>query len=259
MTYRIKVPPRTLPTDEAHLISGLEHWMLGLHKYRWAILVGCALLVVVGAGIWGVLWYDGQNAAKAQDLEREATRHLFTRLSNDPKKIELNVKEAVTLYKQVVEEYPRTPSAPLALFGMGNALLQSKEIDSAIESYKRFITTYGSNVQLLGLVQQKLAYAYLVKGDIDQAAKAYAAVLDIQGSLNRDYALFELAKLEENRSRSDEALKQYQELLTSYKDSPLASEAAMRIKVLEAIKNPAPAPSVTVTPSSPATSKPSKP
>ena len=30
MTYKIKVPPRTLPVDQAHLVSGLEHWFFGL-------------------------------------------------------------------------------------------------------------------------------------------------------------------------------------------------------------------------------------
>ena len=266
MSYRIKVPPRTLPVDEAHLVSGLEHWVLGLSKYRWPLVIGVLLLVVMGAVIWGVLWYDSENASKAQELEREATRHLFARPSNDPTKGASNVKEAVTIYRRVVEEYPRTPSAPLAMFSLGNALLQSNEVDAALETYKRFTATYGANVSLLGLVQQKIGYAYLLKGDLDQAAKAYAAVLDITGSTNRDHALFELARLEESRSRSDEALKRYQDLISTYKDSPLAGEAAMRVKVLEALKTPvaAPAASAPTSPTAPASqpaasSKPAKP
>lgn len=259
MTYRIKVPPRTLPVDEAHLVSGLEHWVFGLSRYRWPLLVGFFLLILMGAGIWGVLWYDGQNASKAQELEREATRHLFARMGSDPQKADTNLKEAITLYKRVVDEFPRTPSAPLALFSLGNAYAQSNQLDAAIEAYQRFTSTYASNVSLLGLVQQKLGYAYLLKGNVEQAAKAYAAVLDVAGATNRDYALFELGKLEENRSRSDEALKRYQDLMSTYKDSPLVSEAAMRVKVLEALKTSAPAPSAAAAPtSSPAapTSKP---
>ncbi len=260
MSYRIKVPPRTLPVDEAHLISGLEHWVLGLSKYRWPLVIGVVLLVMMGAVVWGVLWYDGQNASKAQELEREATRHMFAQPSNDPKKAESNLKEAIIIYRRVVEDYPRTPSAPLAMFSLGNALLQSNELDAAIETYKRFIASYGSNVSLLGLVQQKMGYAYLLKGEIDQAAKAYAAVIDVAGSTNRDYALFELGRLEENRARSDEALKRYQDLISTYKDSPLAGEAAMRVKVLEALKTPSPAPSAAAPTSSAApVSQPAKP
>jgi outer membrane protein assembly factor BamD (BamD/ComL family) len=258
MTYRIKVPPRTLPVDEAHLVSGLEHWMLGLANYRWSILVGVVLLLLMGGGIWGVFWYDAQNASKAQDLEREATIHLFARPINDPQKAAANLKEAIVLYKRVVDEYPRTPTAPLAQFSLGNAYLQSNDLASAIEVYNRFISTYGSNVALLGLVHQKLGYSYLLKGDLDQAAKAYSTILEIPGAMNKDYALFEVARLEENRSKPDEALKHFQDLMKTYPNSPLASEAAMRVKVIEAKKTLDPSPAAaTPAPSNP--SKPSKP
>jgi tetratricopeptide (TPR) repeat protein len=200
-------------------------------------LVGFALLVLAGVIVWGVLWYDTQTASKAQDLEREATLHYLTRPADDRKKADANLKEAIALYKKVVEEYTRTPTAPLALFSLGNALLQANELDAAIEAYKRFVLMYGSNVPLLGLVHQKLGYAYLLKGDRDQAAKAYSTVLEIPGSLNRDHALFELARLEESQSRPEGALAHYQDLMKTYPNSPFASEAAIRVKVLEVKKS----------------------
>jgi tetratricopeptide (TPR) repeat protein len=250
MTYRIKVPPRSLPVDEAHLVSGLEHWVYGLKEYRRPLLVGLLLLILAGGIVGGVLWYDAQTATKAQDLEREATLHYLTRPSDDPKKADTNLKEAIALYKKVVEEYPRTPAAPVALFNLGNAYLQANEVDAAIEAYKRFVLLYASNVSLLGLVQQKLGYAYLLKGDRDQAAKAYSTVLEIPGSLNRDHALFELARLEESQSRPEGALAHYQDLMKNYPNSPFSSEAAIRVKALE-VKKPTeatPAPSSAGTP-----------
>ncbi len=255
MTYRIKVPPRTLPVGEEQLVSGLEHWVIGLRSYRWSLLAGFVLLLVMGIGLWGLFWYEDQNASKAQELEREATLLLFTRPTNDSQKTASNLKEAIALYTRVLDEYPRTPTAPLVQFSLGNAFLQSNDVDSAIDAYKRFTSTYGSNTSLLGLVYQKLGYAYLLKGDRDQASKAYASILDMSGAMNRDYALFEIARLEENGSKSDEALKHYQELMKTYPKSPLTSEAAVRVKVIEAKKNPEPAPAATA----PAASTPSKP
>jgi outer membrane protein assembly factor BamD (BamD/ComL family) len=237
MTYRIKVPPRSLPVDEAHLVSSLEDKLTGLKEYRWPLLVGCALLVLVGAGVWAVLWYDSQAASKAGDIEREATRHYLTRPANDPQKTELNLKEAIVLYTKIVDEYPRTPSAPLALFGLGNALVETNQLDSAIAAYTRFLSNYSSNAPLAGLVQQKLAYAYLAKGDRDQAEKSYLAILDSPGSINRDQAMYELARLEESQSRSEGALKRYQDLMKTYPNSPFASEAAIREKILDARKS----------------------
>ena len=237
MTYRIKVPPRSLPTDEAHLVSSLEHKLVDLQQYRWSILVGLLLLIIVGGIVGAVLWYDDQNNSKAQDLEREATLHYLTRPANDPKKVDLNLKEAITLYKRVADEYPRTPSAPLALFGLGNALVETNQVDAAIEAYQRVLSTYSANMSLAGLVHQKLGYAYLLKGDREQAGKSYAAILNNPAFLNRDQALFELARLDESQNRSDEALKRYQELIKTYPNSPFASEAALREKILDARKS----------------------
>lgn len=255
MTYRIKVPPRSLPVDEAHLVSGLEHWLVGLKEYRRPILVGFSLVVLAAGIVGGVLWYDAQTASKAQDLEREATLHYLTRPTDDPKKADANLKEAIALYKKVVEEYPRTPTAPLALYNLGNALLQANEVDAAIEAYKRFVLMYGSNGSLLGLVHQKLGYAYLLKGDRDQAAKAYSTVLEIPGSLNRDHALFELARLEESQSRPEGALAHYQDLMKNYPNSPFSSEAAVRVKVLEVKKSPETPPAESVAPATPSAPK----
>jgi len=254
MTYRIKVPPRSLPVDEAHLVSSLEHKLVDLQRYRWSLLVGLLLLIVVGGIVGAVLWYDEQTAVKAQDLEREATLHYLTRPANDPKKVEINLKEAITLYKRVVDEYPRTPSAPLALFGLGNALIENNQVDGAIEAYQRLLSTYSANTSLTSLAQQKLGYAYLLKGDREQAGKSYAAILNNPAFLNRDQALFELARLDESQNRSDEALKRYQDLIKTYPNSPFASEAALREKILDARKSmdtaPTPAPAQT-SPSTP--------
>lgn len=254
MTYRIKVPPRSLPVDEAHMLSGLEHWLFGLKEYRRPLLVGFGLLIVAAGIVGGVLWYDVQTAAKSQDLEREATLHYLTRPADDPKKADTNLKEAIALYKKVVEEYPRTPTAPVALFNLGNAYLQANEVDAAIDAYKRFILMYGSNASLLGLVHQKLGYAYLLKGDRDQAAKAYSTILEIPGSLNRDHALFELARLEESQSRPEGALAHYQDLMKNYPNSPFTNEAAIRVKALEVKKSSDANPTVAPVPASTAPS-----
>jgi len=252
MTYRIKVPPRSLPVDEAHLLSGLERFVLSLRDYRRPLLVGMTMLLLAGGTVGAVLWYDAQTARKAQDLEREATLHYLTRPTDDPKKADSNLKEAIALYKRVTDEYPRTPAGPLALFHLGNSLVQANELDSAIEAYKRFVVMYSSQVALLGLVQQKLGYVYLLKGDRDQAAKAYAAVLQIPGALNRDHALYELARLEESQSRPEAALAYYNDLVKAYPNSPLANEAAVRMKALD-VKKPSDVPSPPVAPAPPNT------
>jgi tetratricopeptide (TPR) repeat protein len=241
MTYRIKVPAKTLPVDEAHLLSGLEHVLLRLQDYRRPLLVGLGVFLLAGAVMGGVLWVDRQAVQKAQELEREAMLHVLA-ATNSPQKAEASLKQAIATYRQIVDQYPRTPTAPLALFQAGNALVLANDPGGAIEAYQRFIALYGSNPGFAGLVQQRLAYAYLLKGDREQAVKALTSILEMPGALNRDQALFELARLEESQSRPEGALAHYQELIKTHPNSPFASEAMIRTKILDVKKTPDPAP-----------------
>ena len=88
-------------------------------------------------------------------------------------------------YREVIEQYPRTPTAPLAMYHLGNAQAQANDLPAAIETYQRFMLLYGSHSALAGLVQQRLAYSYLLKGDRDQAAKAFAAIVERPGPCSR--------------------------------------------------------------------------
>ncbi len=237
MSYRIKVPARTLPADEAHLLSGLEHQLHRLQDYRRPLLVGLGVLVLAAGVVAGVFWVDRQASQKAQELEREATRFLMARSTGDPKNADNLLKQAIAQYRQILDQYPRTPTAAMALFHLGNALVQANDLPGAIETYQRFTLLYGDNAQLAALAQQRLAYTYLLKGDRDQAAKAFTSILNSPGALNKDQALFELARLEEAQSRPEGALAHYQELIKTYPNSPYTSEATIRTKVMDVKKS----------------------
>ena len=251
MSYRIKVPVKTLQVDEAHLLSGLEHQLHRLQEYRRPLLVGLAVLLLAAVAVGGVFWMDRQASEKAQELDQEASRLLMARSIGDPKNAENLLNQAMGKYREIVERYPRTAAAPLALFHLGNAQVMANDLPAAIDSYQRFMLQYGGNPALGALVQQRLAYAYLSKGDREQAAKAFTAIVNNQWALLKDQALFELARLEETQSRPEGALAHYQTLIKTYPSSPFTSEATIRTKVLDVkSKETAPPP-----PSPPAPSK----
>jgi outer membrane protein assembly factor BamD (BamD/ComL family) len=233
MSYHIKVSAKTLPVDEAHMLSSLDHTLHQLQNYRRPLLVGLGVVLLAAAVVGGVFYVDRQSSQKAQELEREAIRFLTDPAVNDPQKVDQALKEAIARYRQVVDQYPRTPTAPLALYHLGNTLVQANDVNAAIEAYQRYMAFYGSNPSMVGLVQQRLAYAYLLKGERDQAVKALTAILETPGTLNRDQALFELARLEESQSRPEGALAHYQELIKTYPNSPFTSEATIRTKVMD--------------------------
>lgn len=251
MTYRIKVPAKTLQVDEAHFLSGLEHQLHRLQEYRRPLLVGFAVLLLAAGVVAGVFWMDRHASEKAQELDREATRLLMARSTGDPKNADTLLNQAIAKYREIVEQYPRTAVAPMAMFHLGNVQAQANDLPAAIDTYQRFLLLYGSNPALAGLVQQRLAYAYLLKGDRDQAAKAFTAIVEGSGSMLKDQALFELARLEESQSRPEGAMAHYQELIKTYPSSPFTSEATIRTKVLDVKSKETPAPPAPTTPSSP--------
>ncbi|WP_447974353.1 tetratricopeptide repeat protein [Nitrospira sp. Kam-Ns4a] len=241
MPYKIKIESKRAPVDEADLLSGAERFLFWVEQNRKAVLVGLAVFLLVVAGIAGVIWYDLRNAERAAELSAQATRLYLDRPLDQPAKASDNLKQAIALYRQIVEQFPRSPSAPIALFELGNALMQANDVTGALEAYRKFIAAYGANKTLLGLVYQRMGYAHLVNGDREQALKAFTAVLEVPGAVNKDQALFELGKLEEAMDRPEGALARYQDLMKSYPNSPFAGEASVRLKALEAKKGPAPA------------------
>lgn len=233
MTYRIRIPSKSIPTDEAHLLSGLERVRLTLQQRSRQILIGLGVLVIAAVIVGVVVWLDHRNAQKAVELEQEATRLYLDRPLDKPQQADHNLKQAITLYRQLLDLYPRSSSAPLALFQLGNALVQGNDIAGAIEAYQKYIAMYNENKPLLGMVLQRLGYAYLIKGDREAATKAFVTALDMPGSLNKDQVLYELGKIEEAQSRPEGALARYQDLTKTYPNSPFAGEATVRAKALE--------------------------
>ena len=237
MSYRIKVPAKTLPVDEAHMLSWLDHTVHSSQGYLRPLLISLGVVILAAAVVGGVFYVDHQAAQKAQDLEREAMRFLTAPSASDPQKPDQALKEAIAKYRQIVDQYPRTATAPLALYHLGNTLVQTNDQSGAIEAYQRFLASYSSNLSMAGLVQQRLAYLYLLKGDRDQAVKALTGILETPGTLNRDQALYELARLEESQSRPEAALARYQELIKTYPNSPFTSEATIRTKIMDVKKS----------------------
>lgn len=257
MSYRIKVPPKNQPLDADQVRTGMERLVDSLADYRRGILMGVTVLFLAVAILLGLGWYDHRKAEAALELERQAARLYLDRPTENQAKADANLKLAVDLYRQIVEDYPRTPVAPLALYSLGNAQVQYNDIGGAVESYERFIANYGTNKTLLGLVYQRLGYAYLLKGDREQAAKALSAALEVPGALNKDHVLFELGKIEEAQSRPEGALARYQDLAKRYPNSPFTSEAVVRMKALEVKKSPAEAePAESTAPREPAPASP---
>jgi len=238
MAYRIRHDIKTIPADEAHLLSWMEHFLIWLEQNRRSVLAGVLVAVGALAAVGVALWYDARQEADAAAVYRQAMQLVLDRPADNPAKAGESLKQAIGLYRRLIEEYPRSRSAQIGLFHLGNALVQINNVKGGIEAYSKYVATHGTNKLMLGLVYQRLAYAHLLNGDREAAVKAFLNVVGLPGTLNKDHVLFELGKLEESLSRPEGALAHYQNLVDVFPNSPFAGEATVRMKALEAKKTP---------------------
>src|SRR5579884_2585395 len=165
MSYRIRIQTKVTSPDEAQLLSGMERLGLFLQQHIRQVAIVLGVVVVAAAIVGVVLWLDHRNAERALELEHQATQLYLDRPVDKPQQADQNLKQAIVLYRQLLDQYPRTPSAQLALFQLGNALVQANELGAAIEAYQKYLTVYRDNPMMLGLVLQRLGYAQLLKDD----------------------------------------------------------------------------------------------
>ena len=151
------------------------------------------------------------------------------------------VQKAIETFRKILTDFPSSSVAPQAAYLLGNVLSERKDWDGAIKAYQDFLARYGANRLLVPLVYQRMAYAQLAQGKLDEAEKTFTAIVQMPSTPNKDHALYELGKINELLNQPEGALAYYQQIVKDHPSSPFATEASVRIKTLDARKAVAPA------------------
>ncbi len=233
MSYKIRDANRSLSPGHPELLSRSERMWLFAEQHRTAVIIGVLLICFAAIAIGGIFWFQHQQEQEALVLEHKASQLYLDRSLDDPDQAKNNLDKAITLYQQIVDEYPRTSSAEVAWYFLGNARTEQENYSEAIKAYENYVSSFQTNPTLLGLVYQRLGAAYILNGQRQKGLEAYNHALNVQGALNKDQVLFELAKLEEDADNTEQALTYYKRLQDQYPASPYVNEATMRIRLLE--------------------------
>jgi tetratricopeptide (TPR) repeat protein len=234
MAYRIKdASPKSGMIDEAEFLSRKDRVLLFVEQNRIAILVGIVLTVVVAVALGGLDWLERLDSEQVLLLEGKALLLYYDRPTDKPEQTQENLGKAADLYRQILDQYPRTSSARRSLFFLGNTLMEQNDLQGAIDIYQQFIEQYPDDEILLGFVYQRLGYAHLLNGNQDLAYTTFSKALDLPHAINKDQVLYEFAKLEEADENTQEALNHYKQLMAQYPNSPFFNEASLRVKILE--------------------------
>jgi tetratricopeptide (TPR) repeat protein len=214
-------------------------------SHRKHLLLMAGLLIMVGAIVVGVFWYQIKQEQWAAALEFEAASYYHqpvTTLSEEegaqPLREE-NLRKAIDQYREVVTRYPRTKSAALSQYYLGNSYLELGDHEQAIAAYQAFIRQYSHSSSLVNLVRQRLAYAYLGQGDLEAAKRAFEDVIALEGALNKDQALYELGRLYEGEGKKEEAIQRYQAIVDNQPGTIFTAEARVRLRDLGVIETEA--------------------
>ncbi|TAL10247.1 MAG: tetratricopeptide repeat protein [Nitrospirae bacterium] len=253
--FKIKKTRKESPTDPAHLVDSVgQATRQARENFRW-LLAGVAVAIIAGAAVGGFLWMRQQDERAAADLLHEATLNVTERSfmgGPPPVRQPEELKKAAAVLQQILTEFPRSAVAPQAAYLLGNVRGDLKDWEGAVREYQEFLARYGTHRALVPLVYQRLAYAQLAQGKVEEAEKTLTAVTKITGAPNKDQALFELGKIDEILKRPEGALAHYQEIVKDHPSSPFAAEASVRIKTLDARKASVPPAEPAASPAAPA-------
>ena len=89
------------------------------------------------------------------------------------------------MFQDILDQYPGTPSAKVSSFLLGNSLMDGENYQGAIDAYTALIQEHRQDPILVGLVQQRLALAHLLKGNREAAESAFNAVLENAQALTK--------------------------------------------------------------------------
>ncbi|MEW6603045.1 MAG: tetratricopeptide repeat protein, partial [Nitrospirota bacterium] len=134
------------------------------------------------------------------------------------------------LYKKSVD----TKMTPTALFYTGNCYYNLNDYDNAIKEYERFTGKFSSDKQILPLVYQKMAAAYLKINQKEKAINALAKLAGIDDGIFKDTAAVIEARMYDESGDKEKALAKYKEIITKYPTSPWSTEASARLAAEEA-------------------------
>lgn len=234
--YKIKKERKAITPNPAQIVGSLEHAATKARENLTGLVVGIVLAVVIAVAVAGYFWMRQQQDRAAEDLLHQGMRTFAERPVGQQ---QTEFQKAIEVFRKVAAEYPRTAAAPQAVYMLGNALSELHDWEGAARAYQDFLSRYGDRQILAPLVYQRLGYAYLAQGKVDEAEKTFSTILKLEGAPNRDHALYELAQLIE-LTRPKEALARYQDLIKQFPQSPYAQEAAVRVKTLEARESATP-------------------
>jgi predicted negative regulator of RcsB-dependent stress response len=201
-------------------------------RYKKEVMAVLVLALLGVAAFGGYRLYSDQQANKAAELLAGA--------------------KTAPDFQKVIAEYPKTSAAGSAYLLLADAQRNEKKFADANTTLQTFVDKFPKH-ELIGTARLAIAANLEALGKKDEALAAYQRlVADDPKGYAAPFALFSEIHLLKEKKQIDEARKVCETLMTQYRESRLAAEAAYQLRLLKPDNAPAASPSPSVAPPPPA-------
>ncbi|HLC16781.1 MAG TPA: tetratricopeptide repeat protein [Thermodesulfovibrionia bacterium] len=190
------------------------------------VIASAVVIVVVLAAALIYSLFSGSKEANFRQEEATAYQLIYDMPS--PGKASVSEKERLT---KAVEHYKKAIELKedrVTLLSLGHAYFRLSEFDKAIETYDAFIKQYNDS-KLIPVAWQMTARAYEQKGDKEKTLKSLNALASYKNGLFKDTVFFKEAQLLEADGKKEDAIKKYEEIISTYPDSLLVGQAKAKV------------------------------
>jgi len=207
------------PEEEIRSISHSVTDYYQAYRQPFNVAVAVIALVLIGAVVYSFV--KTGNEKKAGELFATAYE-VYAPGGGAP----ANYPMALQKFQEVVKQYGGTTTGAIAAFYIGNTYAGMGQTDAALKEYEAFTKKHSGEKLLLGMVYQRMGYAYLAVGKRDEAVKAFGQAEALSGT---GAATVELARLYDSSGNMPEALKKYKAISSDLPSTSWASEARTKL------------------------------
>lgn len=201
-------------------------------RYKKEVMAVLILALLGVAGYGGYRIYSDRQANSAAELLASA--------------------KTGTDFQKVITQYPKTSAAASAYLLLADAQRNEKKFAEANATLQTFLDKFPKH-ELMGTARLALAGNLEALGKKDEALAAYQRlVADDPKGFAAPVALYSEIHLLKEKKQIDEARRVCETLMTQYRESRLAPDAAYQLRLLKPATPPATAASPTAAPPPPA-------
>jgi tetratricopeptide (TPR) repeat protein len=230
----VKIKKRTKTskkTQEQHIATITQKVTAVLSSYKQQATIAASVLLVILVIAGGYMIMRSSSERKASPLLEAAYEYYSPSGAVSPDYV-----KALDLYRGIRTKYPRTMSAAIAQYYIGNSLAALGKMDEALKAYQSFIDTYSGEKYLLRLVYQRMGYVYRELGKQADAIKAFEHADALGGP---GVATIELARMYEAAGNKIESQKKYQKVEAKLAGMDWGIEAMGKVQAIKPTPQPA--------------------